>query len=171
MRGARGHHWRRRKIARSARDASARSLPIPEFLSGENAIATRLSFGLFIDTFELHLLKRMPRHALLSPCTNGSGRTRASQKNNQARKTPWLKSITNIHRLRRRSVPSPRMNADAREPPRLPLASAALNFHLRLIVWTQRRGRVHRSSASRSSSKDVVRSVHIRPGSAVRFCE
>jgi hypothetical protein len=75
-------------------------LPIHEFSSVENAIATRLLFGLFVNTFELHLFKRMPAATVVSPRTNGSdnGKTRASQKNNEARKTLWLKRITTIHR-------------------------------------------------------------------------
>lgn len=58
-------------------------------------------------------------------------------------------------------TPSPRMIADAREPPGSTLGGS----HLQPAMWHRGRGRVRCSSASRSSSKGVVRSVPIRPGS------
>jgi hypothetical protein len=71
----------------------------------------------------------------------------------QMPRNPWLKRPSIIHSKRRRSIPCPRPIVDAREPPSTLLGGS----RPQPAMWLQGRVRVHRSSASRSCSKGVVR--------------
>jgi hypothetical protein len=66
---------------------------------------------------------------------------------------PWLKQPPTIHSKRWRSTPCPRPIVDAREPPSTLLDGSRPQPAMRL----QGRVRVHRSSASHSCCKGVVR--------------
>ena len=97
-------------------------VPIPEFLSVENAIATRLSLGPFVDTFELHLFKRMPhrdRGFAAAPTEAAAVRHERRSRTIKPRKTLWLKRITTIHRCAGDQIPPPdeRRRARAAESP------------------------------------------------------